>query len=237
MIIVKDRVLFILNLIEEVRGAAEEVSLAELFTFFPLSRPKRNLYAALSYAVKNGDVKRVSNGSKDGYRLTFTGKKKLQKDFPLVSFRKREWDGKWRVLIYDVPDSRKSAREGLRRKVRQYGFGKLQNSTYISPFPIEKAMVDFLEANFLTNKVIFMTADNIFSGGDKYLAENIWKLTRLNTHYGRILEELREKETEERDLNRLRGELVGLLEIDPFLPNDLLPKPWFRDETIKKLIR
>lgn len=82
-----------------------------------------------------------------------------------------------------------------------------------------------------------MTADNIFSGGDKYLAENIWKLTRLNTHYGRILEELREKETEERDLNRLRGELVGLLEIDPFLPNDLLPKPWFRDETIKKLIR
>ncbi|OGN00023.1 MAG: CRISPR-associated endonuclease Cas2 [Candidatus Yanofskybacteria bacterium RIFCSPHIGHO2_02_FULL_41_29] len=45
-----------------------------------------------------------------------------------------KWDSKWRVVIFDIPDKKKSAREALRRKLENMGFYKLQKSVFIHPW-------------------------------------------------------------------------------------------------------
>jgi len=48
--------------------------------------------------------------------------------------RPDHWDWKWRILIFDIPEEKKWARELLRNKLKEWHFAPLQRSVYISPF-------------------------------------------------------------------------------------------------------
>jgi len=223
-------------LTEKAREVKDEwVVLERIVSFLPPSAPRRNIYSLINYAQKAGEVKKKKYGTSLLFKLTEKGKEKINEVFPLVDFNKKKWDRSWRVLIYDIPETKKSQREMLRRKIIELGFGKLSGSVYISPFPIEREMVNFLEKYGLTEKVLFLTTENIFSGGDKYLTEKIWKLSRLNRHYEMILKQMRDNNNE-RDERRFRAEFISLLVNDPFFPEELLPEPWHRDDLIKSFI-
>ena len=42
-----------------------------------------------------------------------------------------KWDGKWRVVTFDVPEKNKNAREALRNKLKELGFKELQERVFI----------------------------------------------------------------------------------------------------------
>ena len=42
------------------------------------------------------------------------------------------WDETWRVVIFDIPERRKRAREALREKLKALGFKELQKSVVIN---------------------------------------------------------------------------------------------------------
>ncbi|MBI4114838.1 MAG: hypothetical protein HY445_03285 [Candidatus Niyogibacteria bacterium] len=48
-----------------------------------------------------------------------------------------QWDRKWRVVIFDIPERYRSARAALRRKLVELGFLQLQKSVFIYPYPAE----------------------------------------------------------------------------------------------------
>lgn len=48
-----------------------------------------------------------------------------------------KWDGEWRVVIFDIPEKFKKAREALRKKLKDLGFFKLQESVFILPYECE----------------------------------------------------------------------------------------------------
>ena len=51
--------------------------------------------------------------------------------------KKRRWDHRWRVVIFDIPERRKSVRVSLRRFMQEYGFVRLQDSVWIYPYDCE----------------------------------------------------------------------------------------------------
>ena len=55
-----------------------------------------------------------------------------------------KWDGEWRIVIFDIPDRFKKAREALRNKLKDLGFLKLQESVFVFPYECED------EINFIT---------------------------------------------------------------------------------------
>lgn len=57
--------------------------------------------------------------------------------------RLKRWDGIWRIVIYDIPDRKKSAREALRNKLVELGFYQLQKSVWVFPYPC-KQEVEFI---------------------------------------------------------------------------------------------
>ncbi|MBI2618345.1 hypothetical protein HYW58_02755 [Candidatus Kaiserbacteria bacterium] len=48
--------------------------------------------------------------------------------------KKVVWDGRWRVVIFDIRDSHKLKRDALRRVLQRSGFKLLQKSVWIYPF-------------------------------------------------------------------------------------------------------
>lgn len=49
--------------------------------------------------------------------------------------RPPKWDGKWRVVIFDIPEKSKHVRDIFRMRLRQLGLYLLQESVYVSPYP------------------------------------------------------------------------------------------------------
>jgi len=48
------------------------------------------------------------------------------------------WDGKWRVLVFDVKERRRSVRAQLRRLLQGQGFFRLQDSVWIYPYSCDE---------------------------------------------------------------------------------------------------
>jgi len=46
----------------------------------------------------------------------------------------KKWDGKWRMVLFDIPEFYRGARESLVHSLKQAGFFPLQKSVFIHPF-------------------------------------------------------------------------------------------------------
>lgn len=47
----------------------------------------------------------------------------------------KRWDGKWRVVMFDIPNKYKKVRDIFRMRLRQLGLYQFQESVYASPYP------------------------------------------------------------------------------------------------------
>jgi len=71
------------------------------------------------------------------------------------------WDGLWRIVIFDVPEKKKKAREALRSKLKELGFRELQKSVLVYPYECENE-VDFIcEVFELRNNVRYIKTNYI----------------------------------------------------------------------------
>ena len=46
----------------------------------------------------------------------------------------RKWDGKWRIVFFDIPEKKRKARNALREKLYDLGFCEMQKSVFVSPY-------------------------------------------------------------------------------------------------------
>jgi len=79
-------------------------------------------------------------------RLTELGRTRLMK-YVLGNLKiilPEKWDGVWRIVIFDIPEWNKWAREGLRQSLKRMGFYPLQKSTFVFPYPCREE-IDFLK--------------------------------------------------------------------------------------------
>ncbi|MBI2099952.1 MAG: hypothetical protein HYT48_01265 [Candidatus Vogelbacteria bacterium] len=45
------------------------------------------------------------------------------------------WDGRWRLVIFDIPEHYRNVRDALREKLKEIGFREIQKSTFVFPYP------------------------------------------------------------------------------------------------------
>ena len=60
-----------------------------------------------------------------------------------------EWDGRWRIIFFDIPENAKAKRNQLRKLLRTNNFTKLQASVYISPYPLNRSAIEYLKTSGL----------------------------------------------------------------------------------------
>jgi len=61
------------------------------------------------------------------------------------------WDGKWRLVMFDVPEKRKKVRDTLRMLLRSAGFIHFQDSAWIQPYPCDE-LVTLLRSHLGSGK-------------------------------------------------------------------------------------
>ena len=100
-------------------------------------------------------------------RLTTKGRTELKryarKD--LTINKPKCWDGKYRLIIFDIKEWKRKTRDDLRQWLEHLGFVRLQNSVWVHPYPCREIIV-LLKSNFKIGKeVLYITADEIENDG------------------------------------------------------------------------
>ncbi len=101
--------------------------------------------------------------SGDLVKLTSKGKKLmhlLQSEEFTIETAKR-WDGLWRVVAYDIPDTAKKEREYFRKKLLQNRFQKVQESMFAFPYECKEELAVFAHSIGVSSYVVFLVTDHL----------------------------------------------------------------------------
>ena len=74
-----------------------------------------------------------------------------------------KWDGVWHIVIFDVPEKMKKAREALRSKLKLWGCYPLQKSIFVTPYKCRDE-IDFVSEIFRVSPYVRLIEAKIFDG-------------------------------------------------------------------------
>lgn len=106
---------------------------------------------------------REKNG-KTEVKLTNKGRRRIREFmFNEITIPKpAHWDGKWRVVIFDIPVKFNRGREALRAKIKKLGFFQLQKSAWIFPYECEDELLFIAETYNVEKYIEVLTVERLF---------------------------------------------------------------------------
>ena len=125
---------------------------------------QRSLHEAIKklYQSKMIDCKDNGDGT-TSLTISDNGKNRILKyNIENLKIKKpKRWDGLWRIVIFDIPESKKKARDAVSGKLKAIGMMPIQKSVFICPYNC-KDEIDFITEIFeITPFVRFITANEI----------------------------------------------------------------------------
>ncbi|MCK5085388.1 hypothetical protein KAK05_01620 [Candidatus Parcubacteria bacterium] len=102
-------------------------------------RRSKQQFSQLIYRLKRDGYIKIKNLEQNkGIILTKKGAEKVLKAKLKGSSTGRRSDGKWQMIIYDIPEEKKYLRNLLREKLILLKYKMLQQSIWISPYDVRK---------------------------------------------------------------------------------------------------
>lgn len=91
-----------------------------------------------------------------------------------IKNKKGKWDGKWRMVAFDIPEKHRSGRDVLRNKLKKIGFCELQKSILLTPYDCEKEIKELVDYFKLDKYVRFGVLESV--DNENYF-KNVFRLT------------------------------------------------------------
>jgi len=138
---------------------------------------KDNRFRNAFYYLKRKGLLEIKKRNHQIYiALTSEGRKKAGKYLidDLAIKRQKKWDGKYRIVIFDIPNITRIKRDALRGKLKELGFFRLQQSVWVHAFDCKREIKLLQEFFGLTSREIILIEGYI--PNDKFLRE-FFKLT------------------------------------------------------------
>lgn len=138
----------------------------DLLKYTPLNKYKfaYRTRATAGRLVAMGYMTWVERGGKKFLRLTEVGQKAVhfeKEKVALMARKKKRWDNRWRMIVFDIPERRRKIRTRLCAIMREVGFVRLQDSVWVYPYDCEN-LVALLKAELKIGKdVLYAIAETI----------------------------------------------------------------------------
>lgn len=96
---------------------------------------RRRLKAEIKRLQKTGVVEETVEAGETVFKLSQKGREKVVKyKLEELTLQKGRWDGKWRLVIYDIPKGKKNQADAFRRLLKKLELLQLQKSVYLTPY-------------------------------------------------------------------------------------------------------
>lgn len=161
--------------------------------------------------------------------------------------RQDPWNGRWHILTYSIPETRRHLRHRLRQRLIWLGFGHLGPATWISPRDLRQEVTEIAKNLNISGKIHLFSGEYAGLSEAKTLVAQCWGLDELNRAYREFIK--RHQPDWERCLEKsnnddisprtafirrflLVHEYRSFPYVDPNLPPELLPNNWLGNEAI-----
>ena len=208
-------------------------SIISLASNFDIS--ERAIRSALLRLQRDGwlDVRRA--GARSFYGLTDAGRDLIERGRErIMRGPEHDWDGRWAVLTYTIPEAQREQRDRLRTELGWLGFGGLGSGLFVSPRDRQRELADLTKRYRLDSNITVFRAEHTWPGDNRALASRCWDLTGINARYSDFITTFagfcESPDLPDRDCFAVRCRLMGGYRrfpfLDPGLPGELLPEDW-----------
>ena len=209
---------------------------------------QKSFYTTIRRLEKRGLIQKFKREGIKHLKLTNLGQAVLENHRSDSKKHLPAWDQKWRLVIFDVPESKTELRKYLRKYLIKMGFGKVQRSVWISPYGYRKEVSQYLEKLKLKDFVYQLLVEDFEGLSGEEIATTFWDLQGIHNKYvifcrdwtERLIEMEKLKELEytrvkppeteadvyQRYMSCLTWDYQAILSRDPCLPMELLPDDW-----------
>lgn len=181
----------------------------------------------LSYAIK------IKVGDEDWYKITSKGEQYFDETLALLK-ENNNWDKKWRLVMFDIPESKRNIRDKLRRSLNALGMGILQASVWISPNDIRVDVEKISQKLKLENAIKFFEVSATPSLNQQIIDKS-WNLPEINLfleHFirdaQRAMKNMGKGNGDRYNSKKLIFEYAQILKKDPKLPLEFVQKDELR---------
>jgi phenylacetic acid degradation operon negative regulatory protein len=193
---------------------------------------------AVSRMARQGWLAGRRVGNRAFYGVTERGRRRIDELSPRIYGPVIEWDGRWRMLTYNVSEAHREQRDRLRKELAVLGWAPLSSSTWISPAEGLVAAREAAEAAGALGAVDLFAARYEGPLTDRELLEKCWDVAAIARDYREFVARYEPRLAAERATGHLTEERAFVERLwlvhdyrkfvyaDPGLPSELLPPHW-----------
>lgn len=103
----------------------------------------------------------ITVNDEGNYSLTPKGTRLLRKYRVRSIPTRTTWDGKWRVVLYDIPETKRKGRIAVLQILKKLGFWQLQRSVWVYPYDCEKQILYIASSYDIQSYITYMEVSYI----------------------------------------------------------------------------
>jgi DNA-binding transcriptional regulator PaaX len=143
---------FSTTLLQTIYDVGRSISLGEIFSVYK-KVPEKNIRVVLWRLEKKGMIERKN----DGFVVSPIGKKHIES-----RQQPKQWDKKWRIITFDVPEPKRTDRIWLRTQFLQIGYETVQRSIFIGKNPIPQFIMEEIYKRKILPYIQVIVVGNIY---------------------------------------------------------------------------
>lgn len=192
-------------------------------------RQSRMVYGALGQMENRGWLKSTLKKGERFITLTSVGQRFIEQTLAQAK-QDSPWDGAWRVVLFDIPENRRSLRSRLRLLLKEMGFGQFQASVWASPRASWNTIEQFAIRHNLEKRIYFLQVTDWHGIEERIHA--MWDFSQIKKSYLKFISEgLAILNKPSSSTTRLFAKKLIFFyaithSLDPLLPSKLLPQHW-----------
>jgi len=139
------------------------------------------------------------------------------------------WDGKWRIVYFSTPETKRSSRDRFRRELEALGFRPIIKGLWFSPMPLLEEVKKAEKRCSMAGMVVLIETAHVSSINEQAL-QRAWDFEKSRKDFDEFIklseEALKEKTQDRVKVKQLIFYFALVLAREPNLPIELLPKDW-----------
>jgi DNA-binding transcriptional regulator PaaX len=114
---------------------------------------------AVSSAIYRAKKKGYLVKLEEGLAITDKGKSRVSKR--LIVQDPASWDGRWRIILFDIPEKKRATRNLFRRQLGELGFKQHQLSVWITPYDVTAELEELINDLHLEEFVKYIIGESV----------------------------------------------------------------------------
>ena len=189
--------------------------------------------AAIQRLAHRGFLVAAREGRQTAYAVSPRVLSKIEESSRLIfepPFR-TEWDGRWTVVAFTVPEVQQASRRSFRDGLRKHGFGSLYDAVWVSPRDQVRVALELAEEAGVTD-VVALTTSELSGLTPEAAIRSLFDLRALRGEYETFLRDWPEESARtpaDQALvarTNIMAEWRQIVRHDPSIPRRLLPDGW-----------